>query len=144
MFRITLSTHAMRTTRATCLLLCAVLVGCDGSKLASVKGKVSFGGKPVPGGTVNFIPLNSGPTASGEIKSDGSYALTTNVQGDGAAPGSYKVVIVAMEDQAGKLPEDRNPLPAALIPVRYTSLATTDLTATVDKKENTINFELSK
>ena len=121
-----------------------VLTGCNSSDLALVKGKVTLNGKPVPNGTVNFIPDNPGPSATGELKLDGTYALTTNKLDDGAKPGTYKVVIVAMEDQSGKLPEEKSPLPAAIVPLKYTSLATTDLTATVEKKEHTIDFELKK
>lgn len=118
--------------------------GCNSSDLALVKGKVTLNGKPVPNGTVNFIPDNPGPSATGELKPDGTYALTTNKLDDGAKLGTYKVVIVAMEDQSGKLPEEKSPLPAAIVPLKYTSLATTELTATVEKKENTIDFELKK
>ncbi len=121
-----------------------VLTGCNSSDLALVKGKVTLNGKPVPNGTVNFIPDNPGPSATGELKPDGTYALTTNKLDDGAKPGTYKVVIVAMEDQSGKLPEEKSPLPAAIVPLKYTSLATTELTATVEKKENTIDLELKK
>ncbi len=119
-------------------------IGCNGSDLAIVKGKVTLEGKPVPNGTVNFIPDDAGPSASGEIKPDGTYQLTTNKPGDGAKIGSYKVMVIAMEDQTGKLPEEKSPLPAAIVPLKYTALSTTDLKATVEKKENIIDFDLKK
>lgn len=121
-----------------------VAVCCSDSGLVKVKGTVTLEGKPVPNGTVNFIPDVGGPSASGELKPDGTYELTTEKPGDGAMPGKYKVVVVAMEDQAGKLPEERSPLPAAIVPTQYTSLATSPLTATVEKKDNQIDFQLSK
>jgi hypothetical protein len=51
-------------------------------------------------------------------------------------------VIVAMMDMGNALPEQRTPLPPPIVPVKYTSPATSDLTATVEDKENTINFDL--
>jgi hypothetical protein len=111
-------------------------------RTAIVRGKVTYKGKPVPNGTVNFIPA-AGKDASGEIQSDGSYTLTSYRPGDGAIPGKYSVVIVAMQDNSTRLPEDRSPLPPPIVPVKYTSLATSDLKAEVEDKENTINFDLA-
>lgn len=121
--------------------LCLV-AGCGGgSGTVPVRGTVTFKGKPVPSGTVTFIP-DSGQHATGEIGPDGSYTLTTYKAGDGAVPGSYKVVVVAVQDTSDRLPEERASLPPPIIPTKYTSVATTDLTAQVKDGENTINFDL--
>ncbi|HTK77536.1 MAG TPA: hypothetical protein VL371_19885 [Gemmataceae bacterium] len=124
-------------------LLVCLLLGCGaaGPKTAIVKGTVTYKGKPVPNGTVMFIPA-SGQHATGEIRPDGSYALSSFRPGDGAIPGKYKVVVVAMQDMAGRLPEDRNPLPPPIVPNKYSSIATTDLTAEVKEGENTIDLPL--
>jgi hypothetical protein len=125
---------------ATVVLL---LSGCSSGrpKTAIVRGTITYKGKPVPNGTVSFIPT-SGPAATGEIGPDGSYTLTTFRPGDGAILGTHKVVIAAMQDMAGRLPEDRNPLPPPIVPDKYTSIGTTDLKADVEDKENIINFDL--
>ena len=121
----------------------AALSGCDGNpRTGTVRGTVTYRGKPVPNGTVSFIP-DAGPSATGELKPDGSYALTTYRGGDGAVPGKYRVIVVAMQDMADRLPEDRNPLPPPIVPLRYTSLATSDLRAEIAAGENTVNFELT-
>ena len=73
----------------------------------------------------------------------GRVALTTYRGGDGAVPGKYRVIVVAMQDMADRLPEDRNPLPPPIVPLRYTSLATSDLRAEIAAGENTVNFELT-
>jgi hypothetical protein len=119
------------------------LVGCGSNRMktAVVRDTLTYNGKPVPNGTISFIP-ESGPTATGEIGSDGSYRLTTYRKGDGAVLGKHKVIVVAMEDMSGKLPEARNPLPPPIVPVKYTSLATTDLRAEVKDQDNTIDFNL--
>jgi hypothetical protein len=138
---------------AVCVVLFAALTifvapGCNsgGEGLAVVKGKVTYKGKPVPNGTINFLPDDGNKlSATGEIQPDGSYALQTT-QGtrpsDGAVIGKHKVVIVAMQDMASRLPEERIPLPPPIVPIKYTSPATSDLTAEVVDKENEINFDL--
>ena len=95
----------------------------------------------MPNGTVNFVP-ESGTAAQGEIQADGSYKLTTFRKDDGAVVGKHSVFIVAMQDMANRLPEERTPLPPPIIPMKYTSLATSDLKAEVQEKENTIDFDL--
>jgi hypothetical protein len=125
-----------------CLLVCLTGCGGGGPKTVPVRGTVTYKGKPVPNGTVLFVPV-AGPHATGEIGPDGSYVLTTVRPGDGAVPGTYKVVIVALQDMTGRLPEERTPLPPPIVPNKYTSIATTDLTAEVKDQENTINFPLN-
>src|SRR5262245_61633132 len=79
--------------------------GCSGGSqgLAVVKGKITYKGKPVPNGTVNFLPDDGNkPSASGEIQPDGSYSLKTIMgtrPSDGAVLGKHKVMVVAMQDQ---------------------------------------------
>jgi hypothetical protein len=121
-----------------------LLAGCDGGgmKTAVVKGKVTYQGKPVTGGTVTFVPDAGGPSATGEIKPDGTFAMTTYKPGDGAVLGKHKVFIVAMEDTSGKLPEERGGTPPPTIPLKYTSIATSPLTADVADRENNFVFEL--
>jgi hypothetical protein len=124
------------------------LPGCSGggAGLAVVKGKITYKGKPVPNGTINFLPDDgTKPSATGEIQPDGSYELKTflaNKPSNGAVIGKHKVVIVAMMDMANALPEQRTPLPPPIVPMKYTSPATSDLAANVENKENTIDFDL--
>ena len=90
-------------------LATAVLAGCSkngGLITAPVKGKVTFKGKPLPNGTVMFVP-GEGPAATGEIGSDGAYRLTTGSI-DGAVLGNHKISITALADIGSALPEQRN------------------------------------
>lgn len=135
----------MSRTSASLLSACLLLAaGCggEGQKTAVVKGTVTFQGKAVTTGTVTFVPDAGGPPATGEIRPDGTFAMTTYKSGDGAVLGKHKVFIVAMEDMSGKLPEERKPLPNPVIPIKYTSLATSPLTADVGDRENSVEFEL--
>jgi hypothetical protein len=78
--------------------------GCDSDGLGSlqkVTGKVTVDGNPLTLGSVRFVPDktkgNTSPTESvGEIKSDGTYTLTTNGK-TGVPAGWYKVTVTAAE-----------------------------------------------
>ena len=125
------------------LAVIASAIGCDSSNLVVVTGKVTYENKPVASGTISFVSADNA-SAYGDLQPDGSYSLKTDKPGDGAAPGTYKVIVVAMQDQAGLLPELKSPTPAPTVPFKYTSLATTDLTAKVEKgKPNVIDFNLT-
>jgi hypothetical protein len=136
----------MNRTIARLLPGLLLLAGCsgEGMKTAVVKGKVTYQGNPVPGGTVTFVPDAGGPPATGEIRPDGTFTMTTYKSGDGAVLGKHKVFIVAMEDTSGKLPEERSGTPPPIIPNKYTSLATSPLTAEVADRENNVEFNLQK
>src|SRR6516162_10140629 len=78
-----------------CLACLAVAAGCrSGSdQLAPVKGKVTYQGVPVPGGTIVFIPDTTrgthGNLAMADLQPDGSFALKTN-DVLGAVPGHHR------------------------------------------------------
>jgi hypothetical protein len=85
-------------------LLAAALVGCGpghGMTLGRVQGKVTSKGEPVKFGTVSFVPDaskgTSGPIATGTIKSDGTYILSTDEAGDGALVGHHKISVVGLD-----------------------------------------------
>jgi hypothetical protein len=79
-------------------------------------------------------------SSSGEIDGDGRFTLTMRRQGDGALPGTYKVVIVPEIVGADntKVKVRRPPLPR-----KYRSPATTDLTATVEAKKNDLTLTIT-
>ena len=70
------------------------LAGCGGQPtLYPVKGQVLLAdGKPLTGGSVQFIPKQGGLPAVGIIGEDGTFSLNSKTR-DGAAPGEYKVRI---------------------------------------------------
>ncbi len=91
-------------------LLCLQLVlaglilgfaGCGGGHKKPVPTEVLvlLDGKPFDGATVTFVPDNPAESvsASGLTGPDGVAKLTTNNTGDGAIPGSYKVVVTKSE-----------------------------------------------
>ena len=126
--------------QAVFLLAVLLLAGC-GPGLSPVRGKITYKGRPVTTGDILFVPDAGGTTATGKIATDGSYDLSTDGR-RGTAPGAYKVMIVSMEDTAGKLPEERNPLPRLLVPEKYSDMLKSGLTARVKSGDNEIDFPL--
>ncbi|MCI0360945.1 MAG: hypothetical protein L0211_20900 [Planctomycetaceae bacterium] len=77
------------------LTLTLLLAGCGsgGANTAPVKGKVTANGQPVTGGEITLTPsqdLNA-TIAGGTVASDGTFVLTTETEGDGAAIGMHTV-----------------------------------------------------
>lgn len=60
-----------------------------------VKGVVTYKGKPLTRGTLRFEP-DAGREAQGEIGPDGSFALSTFTERDGAVPGVHRVAVVGL------------------------------------------------
>jgi hypothetical protein len=129
-----------------CLIvsLALIVAGCAKKsrwETAPVSGKVTYRGKPLPTGTVMFVP-GEGPAATGEIGKDGTYKLTTNAD-DGAVIGTHKVTITALQGMEGALPEVRSGTPGPLVPAKYLNAETSGLIAEVKPKTNNeVNFEL--
>ena len=142
-------------------LACALLSGCGGPKVAPVRGRVTYAGKPVPGGKILFYP-ESGRMAIGEIGADGTYTLTTFTSGDGALVGAHRVAIESTRVGPGSMQAptsieeeielSKKGAPGGkvlvagtvkwLVPQKYSLPETSDLTATVGSGPNEINFDI--
>jgi hypothetical protein len=77
-------------------LMILALGGCGGGghqvgNTVPVKGRITYKGKPLIQGTVTFEPEDTGREAEGRIGPDGSFALTTFKEGDGAVIGVHRV-----------------------------------------------------
>lgn len=137
-----------RSALAFFVLIAIAGCGSEGG-LVPVTGVVTMDGEPVTEGRIEFFP-QSGRPASGVIRSDGRYSLTTYESGDGAKPGEYVVTVTArqtpntapmyksMEDELmGKVNEEYSPESDSarvkwLVPKIYSNRASSGLTAEVD------------
>jgi hypothetical protein len=134
-----------------------------------VQGEVTYNGKPVAQGTVNFIPQGGDVRAASGSINEGTYNLTTLTPGDGAMPGTYRVTVTGMEasDESKKItsrppgaPANRKTEPyfgrpsgaqivqaskvaKRLVPGKYGIPETSGLTAEVKAQSNTLNFPLT-
>ncbi len=126
------------------LLAVVTLVGCGGSDSGTVKvsGTVKFSDGTVPAGEVaivRFEPATPGPkakAASGDIKPDGTFVLTTMMPGDGAYPGEYKVTFSVFDKYAPPRKE--------LVEASFTKPDTTKHTASVKKNGDKFDFIVEK
>ena len=137
------------------LALSLGLAGCGGGEpgLASVQGRVTYKGQPVTQGDIYFSPTEPGVRgAQSPLDSDGSYQLGTFAPEDGAYAGPHKVSIVSRgpdkpipaKQAARMLPEDMQGTGDPLIPRKYFSPETSNLSAeVVSGKSNTFDFELT-
>ena len=154
-----------KVSRLSTLFVGLTLVaGCSddgfGRQRYSVQGTVTYEGETLAKGQIALVPEGGGQAASGQIE-NGHYSLSTLTPGDGALPGKYKVTVVARDFDPEKVRSAARskgmPPGAALpqpliakankeakskIPTRYNLPTTTDLTADVEARSNTKDFEL--
>lgn len=80
-----------------CLVVPILLVGCGSEQTAPVTGTVTWDGKPVTAGELQFAPQGSdspGKPGSATIQSDGTFTVSTYGNGDGAWVGTHSVSYV--------------------------------------------------
>jgi hypothetical protein len=143
----------------TCLA-CLLLAGCSrGPRIAPVRGRVTYNGKPVTTGKIWFYPENGRP-ALGVLAEDGTYTLTTDRPGDGALVGTHRVAIQSTTVGPGSMvPKSREEEVALsqkghpgtwlvagkvewLVPEKYCRPETSGLTAKVEDTNNEINLHV--
>jgi len=152
-----------------CLLLVLFLPGCGNRiPVTPVTGTVTLNGEPVENAMVTFIPdASSGTVATATTDKEGRYVLKTYI-GDktafGAFPGGYKVTVVkrvqtdfpdldlknltpeeeeALSNQVSAALRGRAPKYEYLVPKKYGSQQTSELSAEVPTKGKIVrDFEL--
>jgi hypothetical protein len=161
--------HERARLLETALALSAVVVlsscGTDDGfgKRYPVSGSVTYNGKPLEKGSINFFPDDPRGMGAAGVIGNGSYALSMAGGNDGARAGKYKVTVTAKEDSTAKAKADfdkaskgtgQDFVPRqfaanaqakakSLIPAGYSDVKTTTLTAEVLEKPNTLDFKLS-
>jgi hypothetical protein len=145
-----------RCAAAGLAVLCALPVGCGpstGVPVAKVRGTITYRGKPVAKASISFIPEKVGTVpALATTGPDGTYALSTYGNGDGAPVGPCRVAI-SLTGESPPLPEHLAKAEAAaetlrmpgkpLIPKKYFSPETSGLKAdVVAGKDNVFDFAL--
>src|SRR5262245_61420364 len=115
------------------LLVVLCLAGCSrrGPSLPTTvqaQGQVLLpDGRPLPGGRVELKPTaNPAVEAFGDIDAGGKFTLTTYKPGDGAVPGTYKVVI-SPYDYRSRTGSPTKIAAAGSIPPKYLEAGTSDV-----------------
>jgi hypothetical protein len=139
--------NALRGDRLAPLALALVapfwMVACGSGGIPTVpsEGTVTFKGQPLATGQVLFQPETGPPGVTGLIE-NGKFTLGTNVDGDGAPPGKYRVAVFSYKDVrlAGGETASRS-----IIPDRYTNPEKSGLVVEIPKGgKNDIKIELVK
>ena len=120
------------------------LSGCgneSGRQAYPVRGKVLFNGRPVVNGQVTFHPVGDtsrdAVRAVGKVDEQGSFALTTFKDGDGAPAGDYRVTVVwylARPARPGTASDET--VTANYLPAKYANVETSGLSVTVKQGAN--------
>src|SRR5262245_2216097 len=138
---------------AVCLALLGAL-GCgsgpDLPKHVPVSGAITLDGKGLARARVTFIPTGDTKGFGAQANTDeaGKYSLKGTRGGDGAGPGTYKVVVSKRVMPDGSdVPADDNTPPIESpakekLPLQYSNPGATTLTATVPAAGGTIDFPL--
>jgi hypothetical protein len=108
-----------------------LLGGCGSADFGAVSGRVTLGGEPLAGATVEFQPEEGAP-AYGITDDDGRYTLRWSADQGGAPVGPVKVRITSFQESEPKIKER--------VPARYNRK--TELVREVESGSQTFDFEL--
>lgn len=104
---------------------------------------MTLDGVPVEGATVRFYPNVDGRGSSGMTDENGHYELRYTRSADGAIIGEHRVTVSTKVEGDYYDPENVIEAKAETIPKKYLDRKKTELTATVESGNNTIDFELT-
>jgi hypothetical protein len=116
-------------------------IGCGGDSRFEITGSVSYQGRPIESGSIDFQPLEDAASSGSASISNGRYTIPQKL---GLTPGKYRVSIttVGAKPQAKDVPPgsgDATP-PKEKLPEKYNSQST--LTYQVVSGKNEANFNL--
>jgi hypothetical protein len=123
-------------------LALAVVCGC-GSNHSRVSGTVRYqDGSPLAEGTVAGEAKIDGKLVGvqGTVHKDGSFEWGTERPGDGALPGTYRVIVLPRALGDGE--RSRGMLPA--VDKKFTSYETSGITFEVKKGRNQLDIQVSR
>lgn len=129
------------TSRSVSLVvaLTLALAGCGPPKVVPVNGHVQFmdGGDPAPlaGYVVTFEPGEKLVGGTGEVRPDGTFAISTFGENDGAVPGQHRVALTPPRATEGGRA-------SRVIDARYGSLETSGLTAEIIPQRKPVEITL--
>ncbi len=111
--------------------------------LQPVSGSVSFEGKPTPGATVLFFPIDNakvkGLRISGEVDEEGAFEMMTGVAKGalpGVKPGKYFVTVTWTKPED---PSNKDTDMIDLIPAKYGDYLTSPIRVEIQEGENVLD-----
>jgi hypothetical protein len=136
-----------RKSLALALLTC--LAGCGGDPgkgVYPVRGRVLYNGRPAANAQVTFHPVGDIKRDTirpvGKVDEQGNFTLTSFKDGDGASAGEYQVTVVWFLAKPVR-PGSEETVSANYLPVKYASVETSQIKATVTPGSNELQtFDL--
>lgn len=136
--------HGVRCACAAAVFAAAVglLIGCSGEGASGeVSGTVSYDGKPVEDGAINFVPVDGKSPTAGDVIKDGKYHAKK------VPVGNMKVTISGSKVVGKKKVYDTPdspvmPVTQELLPAKYNDKS--ELTFEVKSGSNEKNWDLAK
>jgi hypothetical protein len=136
----------MNTTRSYLIVGCVSLwlLGCGSRTIYPVTGNIVYkhsqaAARDLAGYLVTLESLEKPVGATGTVREDGSFEISTENSGDGALLGKHKVAITP------PIPTDVDNLrPVSVLPRRYEKFQTSGLEIVVEAKTNVVELIVEK
>jgi hypothetical protein len=134
----------MAVLAGMCLVSCAGCGEANPLGRRPVSGRVTYQGKPVDYGAIQFTPLDlQHGVSSGAMIEGGQYSIKLT---EGLPPGEYQVMVSAPDrgkvEKVEGLPGDERSLAVERIPARYNLKTTLKLEVPKGRGRHEANFEL--
>ncbi len=121
---------------------CVLLTGCSSSRFP-VKGKVHYAdGSPVEAGSVIAEATIDGKLVGiqGNIEKDGTFKMGGDQPGDGALPGSYRVIVMPVSLGDSELAAGKTPA----VDGKFSRFDSSGITFEVKDKEVDVDIPVTK
>lgn len=126
------------------LMLCVTVllpIGCGGGSdkiVGKVTGRVTYLGEPVTSGIVYLNSSQTGAGGMGKLGENGEFAIVEPIE-----TGEYRVTVTPPPPPDPIAGQATPPQPKVLnIPEKYRTESSTDLKATIEEGDNTLDFDL--
>ncbi len=117
----------------------AVFNGCGRSEFASLTGRVTLDGEPLPTAVITFIS-DDGTSGYANVEPDGDYVAKSGSD-EGLKPGKYRISVVAFKPEViTDRKEAKTPQP--ITPPRYTDPAQSGFEFNLTDAGGTYDLEL--
>jgi hypothetical protein len=115
-----------------------------GPALQPVKGSAFFEGKPATGAIISFHKVGDPDKSNlphAKVQADGTFTVTSRINGDGAPVGKYQVTVIWRKKKSGSGDEEGD----WMLPLRYLTAETSGLAVEIKPGQTELEpFQLTK
>jgi hypothetical protein len=129
------------SNRCLAVFLFVALSGCGRSEFASLTGKVTLDGQPLPTAVITFISTEGGTSGYANVEPNGKYVAKSGSD-TGLRPGNYRISVVANRPEViTDRKEAKTPQP--ITPARYADPATSGFEYKLSESGGTYDLDLT-